>query len=142
MNAAGGPVGGPVMNQAGSRQQMMGKEDQKRLNTYIYDYMLKNEQFDLARAFYKQFPINQHAGPPKSSPGKRELNGVDDMDTDSKDSKRPADLPEPNIPPQADGSCFLYDWWCQFWDIFGARNNRSSPPNTADYLNHNMVCLS
>jgi hypothetical protein len=139
MNAAGGPVGGgPVINQAAARLEM-NKDDQKRLNTYIYDYLLKNEQYDLARSFHQKFPISI-VDPQKSSPGKRDVNGVNAMDTDSKDSlKRPQDLPEPGIPPQGDGSCFLFDWWCQFWEIFGARGNRNAGTPSSDYLQHNIV---
>lgn len=136
MNVAGGPVGGGPSNaQNAVRPQ---SDEQKRLNTYIYDYMLKNERYDLARQFIKSFEILKGDGV-KQSPGR--ANGADDMDADSKeDVKKPADLPEPNI-PHMEGS-FLYDWWCQFWDIFGAhRQNGTKNSITQEYIQGNIVSI-
>jgi hypothetical protein len=135
--AQGGPVGSaPMINQAAARQQQ-DQESERRLNTYIFDYLCKNHHYDLARSFSQHCPINRANGKPKA-------NGVDDsMDADSKeDAKRPIDLPYPNIPHHPSENAFLYDWWCQFWDIFGAARNRGGAPNTETYLHHNMVSAS
>jgi hypothetical protein len=132
--------GGPVVNQQAARQQQ-DQEAERRLNTYIFDYLCRSHHYELARSFSQHCPINMQNGKPKS-------NGVDDsMDGDSKeDVKRPDNLPYPNIPPHSSQNAFLYDWWCQFWDIFGAARNRGgnsvSPPNTEQYLHHNMVSTS
>jgi len=141
MNAAGGAVGpAPVMNQAVGRAHFE-PDEQKRLNTYIYDYLLKLEKFDLARTFQQQCQI---AIKQSTSPG-RGVNGVDDMDTDSKDAvlKRPADLPIPELPGLSDNTtCFLYEWWCQFWDVYGARSKMSPAKAnmvTVEYLQYNYV---
>jgi hypothetical protein len=139
MNAGGGgPVGAPMVNNvANTARQQQSLEDQQRLNTYIYDYICKNGHYDLARQFINKNQI-------KVSPGKPQ-NGHDEMDTDSKDdfSKRPDDLPWPEIAAHPSDQAFLYDWWCQFWDIFGAsRTSRSQVPKgtTAEsYLQHNTV---
>ena len=141
MNAAGGAVGpAPIMNQAVGRAHFE-PDEQKRLNTYIYDYLLKLEKFDLARTFQQQCQI---AIKQSTSPG-RGVNGVDDMDTDSKDAvlKRPADLPIPELPGLSDNTtCFLYEWWCQFWDVYGARSKISAAKAnvvTLEYLQYNYV---
>lgn len=138
MNAAGGAVGPvPVMNQGPGRTHFE-NDMQKRLNTYIYDYLCKMEKFDLARSFQQQCEINVKS----PSPG-RGVNGVDDaMDTDSKDSvKRPADLPLPDMPAYSgdNSTCFLYDWWCQFWDVFMAKRSKSQGTATVAYLHQTYV---
>jgi len=143
MNAAGGAVGpAPGMNQAGGRAQAHFEPDeQKRLNTYIYDYLLKLEKFELARTFYQECHILVKQEPSPS----RGVNGVDGMDADSKDSvlKRPTDLPVPEVPGLSDNTtCFLYDWWCQFWDVYGAKTKMGPTKATAatmEYLQYNYV---
>ncbi|KAF2430138.1 hypothetical protein EJ08DRAFT_661108 [Tothia fuscella] len=134
MNAGGGgPVGAPMVNNvANTTRQQQSQEDQQRLNTYIYDYLCRNGHFDLARSFIQKCPI-------RSKP----RNGDEDMDIDSKDfdSKRPEDLPYPDVPAHRSEQAFLYDWWCQFWDIYGAAKNKNHPKGTTaeSYLNHNMA---
>jgi hypothetical protein len=137
MNAAGGAVGpAPVMEQGALRSHFGSDNEHKRLNTYIYDYLLKMEKFDVARTFQQQCQIIIKTD---SSPG-RGVNGVDDaMDADSKDAlnKRPADLPIPEVPAMSDSNTsFLYDWWCQFWDIYAARQKPKDKEgtNTLSYL--------
>jgi len=140
IGTVGGAMGpAQIMNQDAMRQQS--DEEQKiRLNTYIYDYLLKMEKFDLARSFQKTCQINTKQS---TSPSRGAVNGVDDgMDADSKDAmmKRPADLPIPEVPSYSDkGNCFLYDWWCQFWDVYGARRQARGNSITVEYINHNLV---
>ncbi|KAI0121030.1 SOM1 protein [Xylariales sp. AK1849] len=155
MNAMGGPVGGghmPMgMNNGAMAQavQQMPPQQQQQfrtiLNTYIYDYLLKEGLYDTARSFLStDQPLNVH----KDSPGRRRdengnlLNGVGDdpMDTDSKDEfeKRPSDLPSPNV-PQGSGSesGFLYEWFCLFWDMLHAQRNKpGGNPQVGQYINH------
>jgi hypothetical protein len=137
--ATGGPVGAaPMVNNVAARQQQT-LDDQARLNTYIYDYLCKSQHYELARLFIAKCQIKTTTSKP--SPGR--MNGVDDpMDTDPKDEKRPDDLPYPDIPPHPSDNAFLYDWWCQFWDIFGAARRRGNGLNgssSESYLQHNQV---
>ena len=120
----------------------------RRLDTYIYDYFLKNGHHEHARALYRDesIKLNTHAHT-KHSPHRRrdgELNGIEDnaMDTDSKDdvNKLPDDLPKPDVPDNAQ-SCFLYDWFSLFFDIYGASRNKKPDDSStaAQYLQHTQV---
>ncbi|KAF4302131.1 cAMP-dependent protein kinase pathway protein [Botryosphaeria dothidea] len=137
MNHQGGPVGGTPLMQAGGAR---GSNDpQTMLNTYIYDYFLKNHHWDLARQVKDVLVINTGTAPKPSPGGRRDMNGVDDMDTDSKDEmhKRPDDLPPAAVPSDPSENSFLFDWWTQFWDIFNAQRQRSKPGSAQlQYLAH------
>ena len=140
MNAAGGmAVGTPMMNNGGPRSEPMSNKQQ--LNTYIYDYFIKNGHFELARFAQRELPINV-LPQPKASPGRRDVNGVDgtaDGDIKDENLKRPDDLPLPSIPDNTEGS-FLFDWWCQFWEIWSAHRRKIPPGATASqYLTHAQV---
>ncbi|KAI9719269.1 MAG: hypothetical protein M1812_003599 [Candelaria pacifica] len=141
MNAVGNAMGAmPMMNNGvgGVPRESQGSahEGKQRLNTHIYDYFIKNELYDCARAMIQSdCPINTLPST-KTSPGRRrdgEVNGIDEngMDTDSKDdvlSKRPEDLPVPNTPQDIPEGSFLYDWWCLFWDVFSAQRTKKPKP--------------
>lgn len=144
MNVLGG-AGGP-----GAGQQMMNTgtpgnapignavdNNRVKLHTYIYDYFLKNEYYDLARSLHDRVEI-EHSQQQKQSPNSKQVNG-DSMDADNKDDAhgKPADLPLPAVPSASDSS-FLFDWWCQFWDCFQAQRGRGTA-NTKQYLNHVQV---
>jgi hypothetical protein len=138
--STGGPVGAPMVNNVAARQQQSA-QDQERLNTYIYDYLCKCEHYDIARQFLEKCQVKTT----NTKPSPSGQNGLDDMDTDSKGGhKRPPNLPYPEIPPHHSENAFLYDWWCQFWDIFGAARRPRNPntgngTNSESYLTHNMV---
>ncbi|KAK4996984.1 hypothetical protein LTR66_003530, partial [Elasticomyces elasticus] len=145
MGVVGGPVGAPPTTNNGlpPNQQPHGGNGTdsnsmniKKLNTYIYDYFLKNNHHDLARAVATDLPIETVPNP-KLSPNQRNVNGSDDaMDPELKEGqhKRPDDLPIPNVPRGSD-SAFLLDWWCQFWDCFNAHRKNGKPnQNTNAYL--------
>lgn len=148
MNAIGGPVGGgmPMLNNgaAGSVRQPMpiNENPRSQLNTYIYEYFLRNEMYDCARSL-----LNTDQNVIKDSPGRRRDdigNGVGDdgADGDSKDDidiKRPNDLPWPNLPKDCPESCFLYEWWCLFWDMFHAQRGKGEGRNVLQYVNHTQV---
>lgn len=106
-----------------------------KLHTYIYDYFLKTEQFDLARALHNAVEI-QHSVQPKQSPDQKGVNGVNDLDKDK--ARRPDDLPLPEVPTHNLDSPFLFDWWCQFWDLFGAQRGKGNAA-TKQYLNNVQV---
>ncbi|RYP93609.1 hypothetical protein DL770_000241 [Monosporascus sp. CRB-9-2] len=143
---AGGPVGGgghmAMMPNQSLTAQAGQTDGRTRLNTYIYDFFLREGMYECARAMLaSEQPINVV----KDSPGhRRDENGNamgnglgdDPMDTDSKDDldgKRPADLPAPDIPFNSNGS-FLYEWFCLFWDIMSAQRNK--PQNMNPHINH------
>ncbi|KAF4629675.1 hypothetical protein G7Y89_g8470 [Cudoniella acicularis] len=150
MNAMGGPVGGgmPMMNNGpagGARQPMPVNDNQRsQLNTYIYEYFLRNGMYDCARSLLNS---DQPMNVLKESPGRRRddngSNGTDEGgDGDSKDdidSKRPDDLPLPNLPKECPESCFLYEWWCLFWDMFNAQRGKGEGRAVMQYVNHTQA---
>ncbi|KAK4151280.1 hypothetical protein C8A00DRAFT_17293 [Chaetomidium leptoderma] len=153
MNAMGGPVGPPMnmMNngslapQPGPPHQMQLNESSRTLlNTYIYEYFIRYGMFSAARAVYEADPQIKVM---KDSPGKhRDENGNilgnglgDAMDTDTKDGldqKRPDDLPAPNVPTPVPDSCFLYEWFCLFWDMFNSQKGKGSSGQVNQYVHH------
>ncbi len=147
MNAMGGPVGGgmPMMNNGagGVRQPMPPNNNDQRsqLNTYIYEYFLRNGMYDCARSLLNsEQPINVE----KDSPGRRRENGTGDEggegdNKDDIDSKQPNDLPNPAIPKECPESCFLYEWWCLFWDMFNAQRGKGDARSVLQYVTHTQV---
>lgn len=130
----GGPVGGQQMNNAGTPNSggaiASAADSIKRLNTAIYDHLLRNSQYDVARVFLKHNDIDTKM---KDSPSQRgnQPNGVDDgMDGEYKD--RPDDLPMPGA-PFGDGP-FLADWWLSFWDIWQGHRGKSNKNSTLSYI--------
>lgn len=130
-------------NGATPRPQSDNDEYKTRLNTYIYDYLLKNGEYDCARSLLGSSLkcMTKQAGAKKRE--------ADTMDTDSKDDidlKKPADLPLPNHILDANTeNSFLLDWFTLFWEIFLApRNNKPARlnPNAVQYTNHIRVGLA
>jgi hypothetical protein len=146
MNAMGGPVGGgmPMMNNgvpAGGMRQQVPLTERSQLNTYIYDYFLSNGMFDCARTL-----LQSDAGVKviKESPGRRrdEDGNEEGENGDAKnemDAKRPDDLPRSDVPKECPESCFLYEWWCLFWDMFNAQRGKGQGQNVLNYVNHTNV---
>ena len=145
MASMGGPVGGggpivPQMN-AGTPSNSMASNNPavlvKRLNTAIYDYLLRNQLYDIAKSFQAEMAI-ETKDDMKQSPNQRnglQLNGVEDGLDDKWDEailKRPDGLPLPNM-GNSEGP-FLQDWWCQFWEIFSGHHGRSKNNTTMNYL--------
>jgi hypothetical protein len=141
--ATGGPVGAPQMMMPGQQQAAQqqppppGQDPLIQLNTYIYDHLLKYQHFDLARNFISVCQINR-----KDGKGNAQQNGLDPMDTDSKDSiKRPDDLPDPATPPHPSAESFLLEWWGMFWDVFGSAHKKAGTSYMAqEYYMHTVVC--
>ena len=148
MTAMGGPVGGGGVPMNGPNRPPMqvndNQQQRSQLNTYIYEYFLRNGMYDCARSLLNsEQPIKVI----KDSPGRRreDGNGEDGADGDSKDdidSKRPDDLPAPDVPRECPESCFLYEWWCLFWDMFNAQRGKGDGRNVLQYVNHTQVCSS
>lgn len=159
--ASGGPVGGgmimmmnngmPPHAASGSSSNSSHSDLKRRLDTYIYDYFIKNGHHELARALFRDDSIKLNTHPhTKPSPSRRrdgEMNGIDEnaMDTDSKDdvNKIPEDLPKPDVPDNAQCG-FLYDWFALFFDIYGASRNKKPDDSStaAQYLAQTQVRLS
>ncbi|MCJ1405479.1 hypothetical protein MMC11_008707 [Xylographa trunciseda] len=111
-----------------------------RLNTSIYDYFLKQESYDCARALLKSGLTVRTTNKP--SPGRRQ-NGVDEdsIDADSKDdidSQRPQDLPLPEHMDGTDSNSFLLDWFSLFWDVFFAarKDSKKTSSQALQYVHH------
>lgn len=152
--AVGGPVGGGTImmmnngNHPPTASSSSHSDLKRRLDTYIYDYFLKNGHHEHARALFRDESIKLNTHPhTKPSPSRRrdaEMNGIDEnaMDTDSKDdvNKIPDDLPKPDVPDNAQ-SGFLYDWFGLFFDIYGASRNKKPDDSStaAQYLQQTQV---
>jgi hypothetical protein len=132
MNANNGSINGtPVMaNMAHPASKRDGIDRTEQLNTYIYDYFLRNRHLGLARAMLEgDMKMNLE----KPSPNNK-TNGVDSLDS-------PDDFPLPQLPRnQAADNSFLLDWWSQFWDVWGATSARGNgSKNAAQYIQHTRV---
>jgi len=127
MNAQAGPMdGNPVMTNGQNMNFSIRHEMRDQLNTYIYDYFIRNNQYDLARMMLNQPEMKVNLKP-KSDPN-------------STEEKGPEDLPLPLMPAQAiSENSFLLDWWCQFWDIFSAARNKTASTKAFAYINHMRV---
>lgn len=140
MNASNGTVDGPPMmatmaaaNANANTNRRMPTDPREQLNTYIYDYFLRNSHFKLARAMLDSSDtVKMSTDPPqKLSPSNRP-NGAEALDQDGAEG-----FPSPQVPPNqmADNS-FLLDWWVQFWDIYQATKMRTGPSKGNQYIQH------
>jgi hypothetical protein len=137
---AGGPVGvngTPVMTNGQRRPPQNMIEPRDQLNTYIYDYFMRNDQPRVARMMIEcDLKMSLNNPPQKTSPsGRNNTNGVDPSDPNSKDM-----LPTAKVPSgQMSDNSFLADWWEQFWDIYSA--SRGSSTKGTQYTSHVRVSL-
>ncbi|KAF2206053.1 hypothetical protein GQ43DRAFT_1618 [Delitschia confertaspora ATCC 74209] len=126
MNAAGGPVGGtPLVNNA--RLPGEDRDPITQLNTYIYDYFLRNNHLGIAKQMCDE-GMKMSINKPENE---KTMNGMDQLEA--------KDLPCPRIPDNYPvENSFLLDWWSQFWDIYGAARAKGKPSTIAQqYLAHN-----
>jgi len=159
----GGPAGMNMNGGPGPRQAPTNPE-KTLLNTYIYDYFLKNDMIESARSLISEGELQTvpNDGSRRPSPARRAqkhdpdggiVNGIDDnaMDTgegsqrkteDGEDgAKRGDDLPRPKVPSDHPHNSFLFDWWCLFSDIFAARNGGGKSAHAALYVAQTQVRL-
>lgn len=150
----GPPVGPamPMMNNGavapppGPRPQQPSENNKHLLNTYIYEYFLRNDMFDCARALLNADPgmkIQDGPNTRRDADGNIIANG-DSMDVDNKDgidSKGAEGLPQPSIPNPSMDNPFLYEWFCLFWDMFNAQKGKSGNPQVSSYMSHTQVCI-
>ena len=137
----GMPLMNNGMNGATPRPSEQDESDyEARLNAYIYDYFLRNENWESARSLINSGVQMQ---PLPSRDG--DVNGTDDnvMQTDSKediDSKRPDDLPPSKIQSDGQGASFLLDWFALFWDVYWAQRRAPKASQQAtQYVHHSQV---
>jgi hypothetical protein len=134
MQANGGPIDGtPIMGNMPHPKRKT-TDPREQLNTYIYDYFLRNHHYAAARSMLES-NLKITTGPPQKLSPKNRPNGIDPMDDNGDD------LPSPELPQNqmADNS-FLLDWWVQFWDIYQATKTRGNPPSKgAQYIAHTRV---
>jgi hypothetical protein len=150
MNSAGGPVGGmPMINNgpAAALRNSNAPQDNsvELLNTYIYDYFLRLEMWEPARAMINTGNVKPNKAN-KTSPRRRQdadgstVNGVDDADSkDTLDVKLPDDLPPSGLPSDGIQNSFLHDWWSLFWDIFGAQRGKQKSNDSLAYVQNSLV---
>lgn len=137
---------GGVAPPAGPRPQQINEANKHLLNTYIYEYFLRNDMVDCARALLSSDPqIKVQDGPNvrRDENGNLIGNSVgDSMDVDSKDgidTKGAEGLPLPSIPNPSLDNPFLYEWFCLFWDMFNAQKGKSGNVQVNAYMNHTQV---
>ncbi|KAG7404127.1 Transcriptional activator somA [Fusarium oxysporum f. sp. rapae] len=99
-----------------------------QLNTYIYEYFLHNGMFQCAQSILKadsDVKVQRHStGSDRNDKGLRLKNALRNKTIDTRlDSTHSNVLPAPNIPNLSPDSCFLYEWFCLFWDMFNAQKN-------------------
>ena len=157
MGPMGGPVGAPMMMNNGAmggpqpmppQRQLTTDNTHTRslLNTYIYEYFLRMNMVDCAKAILKsdaQVKTTDNSGR-RDEHGNVIGNGLGDdpMDTDSKediDAKRLEELPQPSIPNSLNESCFLLEWFSLFWDMFNAQKGKGANAAINQYVNHTQV---
>lgn len=115
------------------------RDSKADLPTYIYDYLLKKGKQDLARALLHSDLGVKVRPRTKTSPGSREVNGMDDSgDLDSKDQLPLANITLEHLPETS----FLQEWWSVFWDLWHASKPKPgvAPGSaSAQYFNHSEV---
>ena len=110
------------------------------LNTCIYDYLLKNEQYDAARALNKNVSFGLNTS---NTPLPRRPNGAEDGGEDSKediDTKKPPDLPYAKVPPSYNDNSFLLDWFQLFWEMWMAPR-QGKPADAVRFMEHTKVII-
>lgn len=153
MNAMGCPVCDAPMAMMNScavaphgAPRQLRENDNKRtqLNTYIYEYFLRYGMLDCAYAILN---ADSDVKVQKHSPGSRRddkggwlSNALSDESIDTGlDSKRSELLPAPNVPNLSPDGCFLYEWFCLFWDIFNAQKDECGSSEVNQYVSHIQV---
>lgn len=146
MNNGSGALGGmPTMNnstngatpRAGSGSDPEEPDYEARLHNLMYDYFLKNEHWECARAIL----ASGIALEPPPRPNDVDVNGAEDPDSkDRVESKRPPDLPLAGKVSDDDHTSFLLEWFALFWDVyFAQRKSGKASTNAMQYVQHSQV---
>ena len=132
-NAANGATPRPVPDQLNSEYKV-------KLNTYIYDYFLRNGEGQVARAL-----MNSEQMTIATKPLAQGANGLDGgVDSESKSrliaTAKEVDVPLPDlVGEESSDNSFLLDWFTLFWEIFLAPRNRGKNPHAVQYMDHSRV---
>ncbi|KAL5610909.1 hypothetical protein FOBRF1_007026 [Fusarium oxysporum] len=154
MNAMGGPVRDAPMAMTNNcavaphgapRQRRENDKKRTQMNTYIYEYFLCYGMLDCAYAILNAdsgVKVQKHSpGSPHDDKGGWLRNALPDESIETGlDSKRLELLPAPNVPNLSPEGCFLYEWFCLFWDIFKAQKDEceSSETQGSSLLPHHL----
>lgn len=143
-----------------SAAHVLDPANQRLLNTYIYDYLLKQSYGDTARRFKEEGGVallsakeaenRKEAGPHAEGSLTAQLDHAARADSEKtngtagrhspKETGGPAvELPPADVPVNVEGG-FLAEWWVIFWDMFSARQGRPSTANATTFMAHNQVC--
>ena len=150
INMAGGATPAGMEHQVPTRSA--DSESRRMLDTYIYEYFIKHDMAECARAMLNcpnadvQMDGNYRPSPDGRPKKEGDMNGVGDDAMDSgdgdngEDSKSAKNLPAPKGVPTHPGS-FLYEWFTCFMDIYYARNKLPGASMQANaYVNNAQVC--
>ena len=137
-------------------------DEQRLLNAYILDYLVKQSYADTAQVFAKEVDlpslVSEDASNEKQSRASKntlssaletadlqrqseeaKANGLDQqLSEESPPSGASPDLGAIDVPIDIEGG-FLAEWWTIFWDMFAARQGRPSSSNAANFIAHNQV---
>ncbi|KAH7169841.1 uncharacterized protein B0J16DRAFT_406929 [Fusarium flagelliforme] len=124
-----------------SRHPQENYNKRAQLNTYIYEYFLRNGMFQCAQSILKadsDVNVQRHSpGSARNSKGSRLKKAVCNETTDTGlDSIHSNLLPAPNVPNLSADSCFLYEWFCLFWAMFNAQKNEDGRIEACQYACH------
>ena len=150
--AAGGPVGGMMMNNGSPAMQQSLNDNtdelKLQLNTYIYEYLARSGVGDVAKLLLgkgDKFQVRIDKG----SPGNRKNGEVNGVDPDAMDmdviGDFPEDLPRPQVPAVGGKNGFLFEWYSVFSDVYFAHLKRGKMQGgagmgqAAQYLMHAQV---
>jgi hypothetical protein len=138
MSANGGPVDGTPIMGSMPHPKRPSTDPREQLNTYIYDYLLRNDHYNAARAMIES-GLKMSTGPAQRYSPRNKPNGADMTEPEP-----PCEMPAPQLPQnQMAENSFLLDWWVQFWDIYQATKNRGNGPSKGQqYITHTRVRLS
>lgn len=113
-----------------------------KLNSLIYGYFFSRGQYDVARSLKE----SGASFDPPIVHGDNDLNGADNMHTDTKDGindlKPPGDLPDvKGLMNDGQGGPFLLSWFTLFLDVyFAQRKDPRATANASLYVDHTQVC--
>lgn len=129
-----------------SRHPQENYNKRTQLNTYIYEYFLRNGMFQCAQSILKadsDVNVQRHSpGSARNNKGSRLKKDVCNETTDTGlDSIHSNLLPAPNVPNLSADSCFLYEWFCLFWAMFNAQKNEDGRIEACQYACHIQVPL-
>ncbi|KAK9471434.1 uncharacterized protein V1510DRAFT_396914, partial [Dipodascopsis tothii] len=134
---ASGMANGAPAAAAPGTPSALHRSEQEFLNAYIYDYLLKHNLHESAKAFSQETDVKVHPiskGPDGSAAdafknearrrqGEAAKDGPDDENTLSR-SVGIIDAPEG----------FLFEWWLIFWDLLFARSNKPASAPAQQFM--------